>query len=50
MLGGGLRREERLLSRTRVCADRIGAFDDMSEGFFFRPSPQLRYEWSRNVA
>jgi hypothetical protein len=39
MLGGELRREERLLSRTRVCVDQIGAFDDMSEGFFRMPFP-----------
>jgi hypothetical protein len=31
-VGGGLRRLERVLSRTRVCVDRAGAFDDLSEG------------------
>jgi hypothetical protein len=39
MLGGGLRREERLLTRTRVCMDRVGAIDDLSEVFFRMPSP-----------
>jgi hypothetical protein len=34
MLGGELRREERFLSRTRVCVDRLGAFDDMGKGVF----------------
>jgi hypothetical protein len=38
-LGGEVRREERLSSRTRVCADRAGAYDDLSEGFFRLPSP-----------
>jgi hypothetical protein len=36
MLGGHLQREERLLSRTRVYVNGIGAFDDMSEA---SPSP-----------
>jgi hypothetical protein len=35
-LGRDIRREERLLSRTRVCVDRIGAFDDVTEGGFRR--------------
>jgi hypothetical protein len=34
MLRGGPRREERLLSRTRVCVDRVGVSDDMSEVLF----------------
>jgi hypothetical protein len=41
MLGGGMRREERLLSRMRVCVDRDGVFEDLSEGFF------VRYDRSR---
>jgi hypothetical protein len=36
-LGGELRREEQLLSRTRMCTDRDGTADDMSEGFFHVP-------------
>jgi hypothetical protein len=39
MLGGELRREERLLSRTRECVDRVGAYDDISEGVFRLPFP-----------
>jgi hypothetical protein len=39
MLGGELRREEQLISRTRVGVDRVGAFDDLSEGFFRMPFP-----------
>jgi hypothetical protein len=39
MLGGGLRREERQLSRARVCVDLVGAFDDMSKGVFACLSP-----------
>jgi hypothetical protein len=31
MLGGGLERVERLLSRAKVCVDRVGAFDDLSD-------------------
>jgi hypothetical protein len=34
MLGGNLRREERLMSRTSVCVDRVGTFDDLGEVFF----------------
>jgi hypothetical protein len=37
MLGGELRRKERLLSRTRECVDRVGAYDDMSEEGFRMP-------------
>jgi hypothetical protein len=36
-LGSELRREERLLSRTREYVDRVGAYDDMGEGFFVLP-------------
>jgi hypothetical protein len=43
MLGGELRREEKLLSRTRVCVDRIGALDDLSEGCFRLPFPPSSY-------
>jgi hypothetical protein len=32
-LGGELRLEEQLLSRTGMCEDREGTVDDMSEGF-----------------
>jgi hypothetical protein len=39
LIGEGLRREERLLSRTRVCVDRVGDVDDLSEGYFRLPSP-----------
>jgi hypothetical protein len=37
MLGGELRRKEHLLSRARVCGERFGAYDDMSEGFCCLP-------------
>jgi hypothetical protein len=40
MLDGDMRREERLLSRTKVCMDRDGAFDDLSEGVFRVPFPR----------
>jgi hypothetical protein len=33
-LGDELRREERLISRTGMCKDRVGTIDDMSEGIF----------------
>jgi hypothetical protein len=49
MLGGGLLREERLLSRTRLCVDRVEAFDDLSERVFSHLS-QLRYDKSRKGA
>jgi hypothetical protein len=39
VLGDELRREERLLSRTRECVDRVGAYDDLSEGVFAFLSP-----------
>jgi hypothetical protein len=39
ILDAELRREERLLSRKRVSVDRVGAFDDISEGFFACLSP-----------
>jgi hypothetical protein len=39
MLVGGLGREKRVLSRTRVCVDRIGAFEYLSEGEFCPPFP-----------
>jgi hypothetical protein len=31
-LGGELRREEQLIFRTGMCKDRVGTFDDLSEG------------------
>jgi hypothetical protein len=34
MLGGELRWEEQRLPRARMCVDRAGTVDDMSEGFF----------------
>jgi hypothetical protein len=34
-----VQRDERQLSRTRVCVDRAGAYDSMSEGFFACLSP-----------
>jgi hypothetical protein len=37
-LGGELRREEQLISRTGMCKDRVGTFDNLSEGFFACPS------------
>jgi hypothetical protein len=40
MLGGEMRREERLLSGTIVCVDRVGAYDDMSKGIFRMPFPR----------
>jgi hypothetical protein len=36
-LGGELRREEQLLSRTGMCTDRDGTVDDLSEGGFHLP-------------
>jgi hypothetical protein len=38
-LGGELRREEQLISRTGMCMDRVGTVDDLSEGFFACLSP-----------
>jgi hypothetical protein len=38
-LGGELRREEQLLSRTGMCMDRVGTVVDLSEEFFRPPSP-----------
>jgi hypothetical protein len=38
-LGGELRREEQLISRTGRCKDRVGTFDDLSEGAFRLPFP-----------
>jgi hypothetical protein len=47
-LGGELRREERLISRTGMGKDRVGTVDDLSEGVFHLPSPpQLRHDRSR---
>jgi hypothetical protein len=40
-LGGELRREERLISRTGMCKDRIGTVDDLSEGVFHLPFPPI---------
>jgi hypothetical protein len=40
MLRGEMRLEERLLSGMRVCVDRVGAYDDMSEGIFRMPFPR----------
>jgi hypothetical protein len=34
-----VRREERLLSRTAICMDRVGIVDDLSEGVFRLPYP-----------
>jgi glutaminase len=34
-----MRREERLLPRTRECVGRVGAYDDMSEWAFRLPFP-----------
>jgi hypothetical protein len=39
LLGGHIRREERLLTRARVRVDRVGAVDYLSEGFFRMLSP-----------
>jgi hypothetical protein len=39
IIGGELRREEWLLSRTRECVDRVGAYDDLSEGVSRLTSP-----------
>jgi hypothetical protein len=52
MLGGQeMRREERQLSRKRVCVDRVWAVDYLSEGGGFRLSfPQLRHDRSRTCA
>jgi hypothetical protein len=36
-LGGELRREEQLISRTGMCMDRVGTVDDPSEGVFRLP-------------
>jgi hypothetical protein len=41
MLGGGRRREEHLLSWTRVCVDRVGAYDGVSDRFFHLPFPPI---------
>jgi hypothetical protein len=41
MLGGEMRRDERLSSRSRMCVDLVGAFDDMSEEFFRLPFPPI---------
>jgi hypothetical protein len=51
VLCGEHRREERLLSRTRVCVERVGALDDMGEGVFCLPFPQApaRPESHRNL-
>jgi hypothetical protein len=52
MLGGNLRREERVLYRTRVCVDQVGAYDDLSEGSFRMSSPlsaPVRPESHRNL-
>jgi hypothetical protein len=38
-LGGELRREEQLISRTGICMDRVGTVDDLSEGGFRLSSP-----------
>jgi hypothetical protein len=45
-LGGELRQEELLLTRTRVCVDRVGAYDDLSEGFSLAFPSRLRYDQS----
>jgi hypothetical protein len=41
MQGEELRWEERLLSWTGVCVDRVGAFNDLSKGVFRMPSTPL---------
>jgi hypothetical protein len=46
-LGGELRREEQLTSGTGMCKNRAGTVDDMSEGVFRMPSPELRHDRSR---
>jgi hypothetical protein len=38
-LGGELRREEQLISRTGMCMDRVRTVDDQSEGVFYLPFP-----------
>jgi hypothetical protein len=38
-LGGELRREEQLISRTGMCEDRVGTFDNLSQRVFRLPSP-----------
>jgi hypothetical protein len=38
-LGGELRREGQLISRTGIRKDRVGTVDDHSEGGFHLPSP-----------
>jgi hypothetical protein len=40
-LGGELRREEQLISRTEMCKDRVGTVDDLSEGVFQMPFPPI---------
>jgi hypothetical protein len=40
-LGGELRREERLISWTGMCKDRVGTVDDLSEGVSYLPSPPI---------
>jgi hypothetical protein len=49
-LGGELRREERRLSLMRVCIDRVGTVDDLSEGVFACLPPQLLHDRSRTRA
>jgi hypothetical protein len=48
MLGERVQREERLLSWTRVCVDRVRAFYDLSEGLF--PLPSLPNSGTTGVA
>jgi hypothetical protein len=38
-LGGESRREDRLISRTGMCKDRVETVDDMSEGVFYLAFP-----------
>jgi hypothetical protein len=46
-----LQREERLISRTGMCKDRVGTVNDLSEGVLHLPSPpQLRHDRSRTRA
>jgi hypothetical protein len=40
-LGGELRHEERLISRTGMCKGRVGTVDDQSEGGFYMPFPPI---------
>jgi hypothetical protein len=49
LLGVELRREERLVSHTGACVDRVGAFNDLGEGAFaYLPLlPHIMHDRSR---